>query len=128
MFGALFIHRQMLACFNSDGILAQLSDFLKIIKRIGEINSLSILLGILSGPAALCGFRFFNNLFIYSVMLMFCISRCGLCPLSGIGSSLSDVKDFEIDYLVFQLYFWHLLLEFRCLLRVEWFDFLFFVS
>ena len=27
-------------------------------------------------------------------MLMFCISRCGLCPLSGIGSSLSDVKDF----------------------------------
>ena len=53
----------MLACFNSDGILPQLSDFLKIIKRIGEINSLhslSILLGILSGPAALCGFRFFK--------------------------------------------------------------------
>ena len=43
----------MLACFHSDGILPQLSDFLKIIKRIGEINSLhslSILLGILSGP------------------------------------------------------------------------------
>ena len=31
---------QMLACFHSDGILPQLSDFLKIIKRIGEINSL----------------------------------------------------------------------------------------
>ena len=57
----------MLACFHSDGIVPQLSDFLKIIKRIGEINSLhslSILLGILSGPAALCGFRFFSNLFM----------------------------------------------------------------
>ena len=89
---------QMLACFQSDGIFPQLSDFLKIIKRIGEIkslHSLSILLGILSGPAALCGFRFFNSLFMpVSVMLMFCISGCGLCPLSGIGSSLSDVKDF----------------------------------
>ena len=88
----------MLACFQSDGIFPQLSDFLKIIKRIGEINSLhslSILLGILSGPAALCYFRFFNSLFMpVSVMLMFCISRCGLCPLSGIGSSLSDVMDF----------------------------------
>ena len=87
-----------LACFHSDGTLPQLSDFLKIIKMIGEINSLhtlSILLGILSGPAALCGFRFFYNLFMpVSVMLMFCTSRCGLCPLSGIGSSLSGVKDF----------------------------------
>ena len=88
----------MLACFHSDGILPQLSDFLKMIRRIGEINSLhsfSILLGILSGPAALCGFRLFSNLFMpVSVMLMFCISRCGLCPLSGIGSALSGVKDF----------------------------------
>ena len=49
----------------------------------------------LSGPAALCGFRFVNSLFMpVSIMFMFCISRCGLCPLSGIGSSLSDVKDF----------------------------------
>ena len=88
----------MLACFQSDGILPQLSDFLKIIKRIGEINSLhslSILLGILSGPAALCGFRICNSLLMpVYVMLMFCISRCGLCPLSGIGSSLSGLKDF----------------------------------
>ena len=87
----------MLAGFHSDVILPQLSDFLKIIKRIGEINSLhslSILLGILSGPAALCGFRFFNNLFMpVSVILMFCISRCGLSLLSGVGSSLSGVKD-----------------------------------
>ena len=30
----------MLPCFQSDGIFPQLSDFLKIIKRIGEINSL----------------------------------------------------------------------------------------
>ena len=91
-------------CFHSDRILPQLSDFLKMIMRIGEIHSdifslhsLSIILGILSGPAALCGFRFFNNLFMpVSVMLMFCISRCGLCPLSGIGSSLTvtGVKDF----------------------------------
>ena len=69
----LVTNGQMLACFHSDGILPQLSDFLKIIKRIGEINSLhslSILLGILSGPAALCGFRFFSNLFMpISVML-----------------------------------------------------------
>ena len=76
----------MLACFQSDGIFPQLSDFLTIIKRIGEINSLhyvSILLGIVSGPAALCGFRCFNSLFMpVSVMLMFCISRCGLCHLS----------------------------------------------
>ena len=75
----------------------QLSDFLKIIKRIGEINSLhslSILLGILSGPAALCGFRFFNSLFMPVSVIMFCISRGGLCPLSGIGSSLSGVKEF----------------------------------
>ena len=88
----------MLACFHSDGILPQLSDFLKIIRRIGEINSLhsfSILLGNLSGPAALCGLRLFNNLFMpVSVMLMFCIGRCGLCPLSGIGSALSGVKYF----------------------------------
>ena len=73
----------MLACFHSDGILPQLSDFLKMIRRIGEITSLhsfSILLGILSGPAALCGFRLFSNFFMpVSVMLMFCISRCGLC-------------------------------------------------
>ena len=79
---------KMLARFQSDGIFPQLSDFLIIIKRIGEINSLhslSILLGILSGPAALCGFRFCNSLFMpVYVMLMFCISRCGLCPLSGI--------------------------------------------
>ena len=79
---------QMLARFQSDGIFPQLSDFLIIIKRIGEIislHSLSILLGILSGPAALCGFRFFNSLFMaVYVMLMFCISRCGLCPLLGI--------------------------------------------
>ena len=65
----------MLACFHSDGILPQLSDFLKMIRRIGEINSLhsfSILLGIVSGPAALCGFRLFSNLFMpVSVMLMF---------------------------------------------------------
>ena len=66
-----------------------------IVKRIGEINSLHSQLGILSGPAALCGFRFFNSLFMpVYVMLMFCISGCGLCPLSGIGSSLSDVNDF----------------------------------
>ena len=88
----------MLACFHSDGILPQLSDFLKMIRRIGEITSLhsfNILLGILSGPAALCGFRLFSNLFMpVSVMLMFCISRCGLCHLSGIGSALSGVKDF----------------------------------
>ena len=52
----------MLACFHSDWILPQLSDFLKIIKRIGDIISLhlSILLGIFSGPAALCDFRFFK--------------------------------------------------------------------
>ena len=88
----------MLACFHSDGILPQLSDFLKIIRRIGEIHSLhsfSILLGHLSGPAALCGLRLFIYLFMpVYVMLMFCISRCGLCPLSGIGSALSGVKDF----------------------------------
>ena len=88
----------MLACFQSDGIFPQLSEFLKIIKRIGEINSLhslSILLGVLSGSAALYGFRCVNSLFMpVSVMLIFCISRCGLCPLSGIGSSVSDVKDF----------------------------------
>ena len=57
----------MLACFHSDGILPQLSDFLKMIRRIGEITSLhsfSILLGILSGPAALCGFRLFSNFFM----------------------------------------------------------------
>ena len=42
-----------------------------------------------------CGFRFCNSLFMpVSVMLMFCISRCGLCPLSAIGSLLSGVKDF----------------------------------
>ena len=68
--------------------IGQLSDFLNSIKRIGEINtlhSLSILLRFFSGPAALCGFRFFNNLFMpVSVTLMFCTSRCGLCPLSGI--------------------------------------------
>ena len=59
---ALLYTGQMLACFNSDGILPQPIDFLKIIKRIDEINSLhflSILLGILSGPAALCDFSFF---------------------------------------------------------------------
>ena len=88
----------MLACFHSDGILPQLSDFLKMIRRIGEITSLhsfSILLGILSGLAALCGFRLFSNFFMpVSVMLMFRISRCGLCPSSGIGSALSGVKDF----------------------------------
>ena len=64
---------QMLACFHSDGILPQLSVFLKIIRRIGEINSLhsfSILLGILSGPAALCGLKLFNNLFMPVSMLM----------------------------------------------------------
>ena len=58
-----FIYKgQMLACFHSDGILPQLSEFLKIIKRIGEINSLhylSILLGSFPGPAALRGFIFF---------------------------------------------------------------------
>ena len=32
----------MLACFHSDGILPQLSDFLKMIRRIGEINSLHV--------------------------------------------------------------------------------------
>ena len=89
---------QMLACFHSDGILPQLSDILKIIRRIGEINSLhsfSILLGIVSGPSALCGLRLFNNLIMpVSVMLMFCISRCGFYPLLGIGSELSGVKDF----------------------------------
>ena len=59
------------------------------------MHSFSILLGILSGPAVLCGLRLFNNLFMpVSVMLMFCISRCGLCPLSGIESALSGVKDF----------------------------------
>ena len=89
----------MLACFHSDGILPQLSDFLKMIRRIGEITSLhsfSILLGIVSGPAALCGFRLFFSNFVMPVyvMLMFCISRCGLSPLSGIGSALSGVKYF----------------------------------
>ena len=40
-------------------------------RSLGEINSLhsfSILLGILSGPAALCGFRLFNNLFMPVVL------------------------------------------------------------
>ena len=47
--------------------------------RIGDIislHSLSILKGILSGPAALCGFRFKKKLFMpVSVMLMFCVRR-----------------------------------------------------
>ena len=91
----------MLACFHSCRILPQLSDFLKIIKRIGEINllhSLSILVRILSGPADMCGFRFVSNLFMpVFVMLMFCISRCGLCPLSRIGSSLAYTSPAEMS-------------------------------
>ena len=79
---------QMFACFHSDVVLPQLSDFLKMIRRIGEITSLhsfSILLGILSGPAALCGFRLFSNLFMpVSVMLMFGIEAWGLGHLPGV--------------------------------------------
>ena len=73
MFVPLFLYtEQMLACFHSDGILPQLRDLLKIIQMVGEINSLhslSILLGILSGPATLCGFRFFKILCLRQFLL-----------------------------------------------------------
>ena len=95
----------MLACFHSDGILPQLSDFLKMIRRIGEINSLhsfSILLGILSGPAALCGFRLFSNLFMpVSVMSVWALSFIR----NRIGIIWRERFFKSIDCLIFQLYF-----------------------
>ena len=95
----------MLACFHSDGILPQLSDFLKMIRRIGEINSLhsfSILLGILSGPAALCGFRLFSNLFM-PVSVMSVWARSFIRNRIGIIWRERFLK--SIDCLIFQLYF-----------------------
>ena len=80
----------MLACFHSDWILPQQSDFLKIIKRIGDINSLhslSILLGIFSGPAALCDFRFLK-LFSYA-------SFCYVYVLASVGEGSALYQELD---------------------------------
>ena len=88
---SLFLYTvQKLACFHSCGILPQLGDFLKIIKRIGEINSLhslSILLGILSGPADMCGFRFVSN-FIYASFCYVDVLHQSAWPLSFIRNRI----------------------------------------
>ena len=85
----------MLAFLQSSGTVPMLSDFMKIFVITGASSSAAVLrmnVGMVSGPAALYGFKFFSSLMIPGIVTtILSIVVYGLVSFSGKWSVFSLV-------------------------------------
>ena len=88
-----------LAVVQSVGIVPGFNDAWKTSVNVGVSSSASVLsslvgLGMWSGPVALCSFSVHRSLWMpFGVIMMCCMSGCGLAPLSG----MVDVSSFWVN-------------------------------
>ena len=86
-----------LAVIQSVGIIPCFNEAWKNSVNVGVSSSASVLsslVGMWSGPVALCSLSVHRSLWmLFGVIMMCCMSRCGLAPLSG----MVDVSSFWVN-------------------------------
>ena len=86
-----------LAVIQSVGIIPCFNEAWKNSVNVGVSSSASVLsslVGMWSGPVALCSLSVHRSLWMpFGVIMMCCMSRCGLAPLSG----MVDVSSFWVN-------------------------------